>query len=103
MSEAICTLFENNYHHGVAALVNSLIKADFEGKVFCGYRGPLPPWAKNATRRQEVYHWKANDSIELVFIPCSPDIHFTNYKPAFMLQLMSVRFKTLANRADCEC
>lgn len=44
MKTTLCTLFEGHYHFGVAALVNSLVAAGYEGTVWVGHRGPLPDW-----------------------------------------------------------
>ena len=77
---AVCTLFEGDYHLGVAALVNSLHAAGFRGQVFCGLRGPYPAWAGSAAHRN-------CDGIEIVFLPLDTGIHFALHKPAFLLDL----------------
>lgn len=94
MKSTICTLFEGHYHYGVAALANSLCREGFRGRVYAGYRGELPKWS--STRRSEsVGKWQdasifqVDDGIEIVFLPLSTDYHLTNYKPDFMLDLLS--------------
>jgi hypothetical protein len=44
MNISFCTLFEGNYHFGVAALSNSLIAAGYAGTLWVGYRGALSGW-----------------------------------------------------------
>ena len=44
MKISFCTLFERNYHFGVAALSNSLIAAGYAGTLWVGYRGALSGW-----------------------------------------------------------
>lgn len=78
MSHAVCTLFEGNYHFGVGALINSLHASGFTGRVICGHRGPQPFWA-DAARAME-------GGIEVRFVPVTTDVHFTHYKPEFMLE-----------------
>jgi hypothetical protein len=39
---AFFTLYEKSYHLGVGALINSLIRAEFSGSIFVGYRDELP-------------------------------------------------------------
>ncbi len=87
-STAICTLFEGDYHYGLAALVNSLVHAGYTGTVWAGYRGGLPPWLEQLQRldaQDEAY--LVADQVRLVFLPLVTSMHFTNYKPQFMLDL----------------
>lgn len=101
MKQAICTLFEGNYHLGLAAFCNSLCVQNFRGDVYAGYRGELPPWAKKGSTGV-IADWPESVTIELGgeirlhFLPLETDYHFTNYKPDFMLEL----WKGVARDAD---
>jgi hypothetical protein len=86
---AICTLFEGDYHIGLAALINSLIRAGFVGGVWAGYRGVLPTWLNQLQRTPDRRKYLVADKIQLTFIPLETKLHFTNYKPQFMLDLLS--------------
>lgn len=92
MSSIICTLFEGNYHFGVAALTNSLYHNGFRGDIYAGYRGSLPSWAIK-TEFNSALKWKGSSTMhvsndfKLHFLPLETDYHFTNYKPDFMLEL----------------
>jgi len=92
MKSAICTLFEGHYHHGVAALVNSLHKNNFRGDVYVGYRGDLPKWALQG-KIDPIGKWtnavvlKRNTGIKLIFLELKTTYSLTNYKPDFMLKL----------------
>lgn len=97
MTSAVCTLFEGDYHLGLAAFANSLHFNGFRGTIFAGYRGPLPPWAESRTQKPEVGNRKSEvgghvefspaDGLILRFIPLTTKLHLTNYKPDFMLSL----------------
>jgi len=89
-SESICTLFEGDYHMGLAALTNSLVHAGYKGTVWVGYRGALPPWLDqlNGLDRQGAEYMVAGQ-IRLVFLLLETEIHFTSYKPQFMLDLFA--------------
>jgi hypothetical protein len=77
MSVTLCTLFEGDYHLGAAALLNSLHQSGFRGDFICGYRGARPAWANDSVRLAPItLHW----------IEVSTPVHFTNYKPTFMLE-----------------
>jgi len=92
MNIAICTLFEGNYHFGVAALSNSLYKNGFRGNVYIGYKGGLPYWANKSVDNKSL-NWEGAKTLEpatglyLHFLPLTTNYHLTNYKPDFMLQL----------------
>jgi hypothetical protein len=94
MNTAICTLFERDYHHGVAALTNSLVRQGFTGRIFAGYRGPLPAWAE-PSRNAVLGQWTrarilpVTADCEIVFLPLATEAHFTNIKPDFLLDLLS--------------
>jgi hypothetical protein len=87
---AICTLFEGDYHFGLAAFVNSLAHAGFAGTVWVGYRGELPPWLGQLKRVDTPgAEYLMAEPIRLVFVPLETALHLTNYKPQFMLDLFS--------------
>jgi len=94
MFSAICTLFEGDYHYGVASLVNSLIDQGFCGPVYAGYKGSLPQWALAGKEDQEL-NWpgattlNVTDNLQLHFLPITSNYHLTNYKPDFMIGLLA--------------
>lgn len=94
MRSSVCTLFEGKYHFGVAALVNSLCANGFEGVVYAGYRGELPPWVVDASfTKIEFWNHAAamsvTQQVSVVFLRLDTDYHLTNYKPDFMLDLFA--------------
>ncbi len=88
-SHAICTLFEGDYHYGLGALVNSAYQCGYRGTVWAGYRGQLPPWAQQAQKHGPYSELKVDDAISIRFVPLEAEVHFTNYKPRFMLDVLS--------------
>jgi hypothetical protein len=91
MRVVVCTLFEKQYHLGVAVLINSLARAGFTGEFHAGFRGPLPPWAERAAPRDAAtWDMPVEGGPRLVFKQVETDAHFTNYKPDFMLETLAV-------------
>lgn len=86
---AICTLFEGDYHIGLAAFLNSLVRAGYTGTVWAGFRGPLPPWSNQLKRLDgNPDAFIVGESVRLIFLPLTTSLHLTNYKPRFMLDLL---------------
>lgn len=102
MPVVVCTLFENQYHPGLAALVNSLFANGYQGDVYVGYKGGLPPWADAISPDNALPSWQnekifsAGVGLNLHFLPIDKDIHLANYKPTFMLEL----FEGLTGKVD---
>lgn len=95
MRVVVGTLFEREYHLGVAVLVNSLARAGFAGTVYAGFRGPLPPWSQGQTKALGENEWEmtVTPGIRLLFVLQNTSAHLTNLKPEFLLQIES-RMKT---------
>lgn len=93
MRSTVCTLFEGNYHYGVAGLINSLAANNFKGNIFAGFRGQLPKWCTNtedlAKNSDGIVKHQIKNDLCLHIMPVQTDMHLSNYKPNFMLELLS--------------
>src|SRR5271155_5094700 len=86
--ETICTLFDGDFHFGLAAMVNSLVRGGYKGTVWAGYRGPVPPWVNQLNRVDNSAHtYLVGDRIRLGFLPVDTDIHLSLYKPQYLMRL----------------
>jgi hypothetical protein len=85
----ICTLYEGNYHYGLGALINSLYAHGFRGHFYAGHRGDVPPWAEQTVRRNGIgWLFDVGEGCTLHFVPVATKLHFNNFKPQFLLELM---------------
>ena len=84
----VCTVFEGHYHKGVAALVNSLSKNGFEGIIWIGYKGALPPWAIIESEIGGIEVMAVQDKLKLNFIQFPKDAFLPYCKPDFMIDLL---------------
>jgi hypothetical protein len=83
MTAVVATLFERgHYEVGVAALLNSLIRSGFRGRVWCGIRGVTPAWLE-PQRVSECAHGK----LAVVTVNLDTERHLALYKPHFMMQV----------------
>ncbi len=84
----VCTLWEKDHHKGVATLVNSLVRAGYQGTVWTGYRGDLPPWATGGILKGNRYTFRSGAGVDVVFVEMPTELHFAQYKPSWMLRVM---------------
>jgi hypothetical protein len=93
MKSSVCTLFEGDFHKGVAVLINSLYKYGFKGEFYAGYRGSLPKWTIDAELNSDL-NWPGAKTMKLAgdlsihFLPIGSNYHLTHCKPSFMLNLL---------------
>ncbi len=84
----VCALAERSYFHGVAVLLNSLIKHGFEGEMVVGYRGTLPPWVAALRGAADNAPRDVAPGVTIRFLTMQGDWHLTNLKPRFMQQIL---------------
>jgi hypothetical protein len=84
--EVVCTLFEGEFHLGVAALINSIVKGGYRGLFWVGYRGDLPPWLAGFQRDENGLYLVGGALLGFELVETAA--HFTNIKPIFMKNLI---------------
>lgn len=91
MKIAICTLFEGNYHFGLAALANSLAASGYQGSLWVGYRGALPDWITTSSSFDAASgRYQVTPSFDLRMLELDTPLHFTYYKATILRDLLSV-------------
>jgi hypothetical protein len=85
-SDVACVLAEGDYLHGVAALINSLVRNGFAGTVLVGYRGALPAWTRGPLPEE----------VEIRFVEVAPGWHLTNLKARFLAEALTTHCPTAA-------
>lgn len=89
MNVTLCTLFEGNYHFGVAALSNSLAAAGYEGELWVGYRGALPGWITGSPAFDRASgRLPVTPRFALRLLALDTPLHFTYYKPTFIREML---------------
>ena len=83
--QVVCTLFEGDFHYGVAALANSIIRRGFRGLIWVGHRGALPAWTNGLLKLPNGL-FEVGGAV-LGFEEIATKTHFTQFKPEFMATL----------------
>ena len=87
-NSVICTLFEKHYHHGVAALANSLYASNFRGTLYAAYRGELPAWANERVDEGGGHAiLQLAEGFNIHFAPQSTDEMLANIKPRLIREV----------------
>lgn len=85
----VCTLYEKHYDYGVGALCNSLVAANFEGKIIIGYKQKLPFWLNQLQQGpNKTYLLSKKINIELVNLD-HIEYHLGYYKAQFMIECIN--------------
>jgi hypothetical protein len=87
-STSVCTLFEGDYHLGVAALANSLFRFGYRGDIHVGYRGALPRWMLDFSTSTPSRP-PSPDGIAFSFHQIDTPWHLANYKPQFIKSIFA--------------
>jgi len=81
------TLYENDYHYGVAALINSALHCGFPGEVHVFHRGGLPPWAGSLERTDQDGGFVVG-GVPVTFQNINPLRHLGYHKPFAALEVL---------------
>ena len=104
IKSVVCTVFEKNYHYGVGALANSLYAGGYRGILYTGYRGPLPPWVKDATIDTEGNtEFVVAPDLSIYFVPQDTDEMLANIKPDLIQQIWERYGDTIENVFYIDC
>jgi hypothetical protein len=89
MTTALCTLYEGDFDHGLAALANSLVHAGYRGDLFAGFRGELPAWATAEKGPGGIAGTACHAEVRVVFVRLETTMHFGCYKPDFLRRVLN--------------
>jgi hypothetical protein len=85
LDEIIVCLYDGDYHFGVAALANSLVRSNFKGFINTAYRGSLPPWVEQLKHIDSNTFYLVPDII-IHFEQIKTEMHLAYYKAYFIRQ-----------------
>lgn len=80
--QVICSLFEGDFHLGLAALINSIVRGGFKGLFWIGCRGEIPAWTLPLQRRDDGL-FEVGEAL-LGFETIENSRHFGQFKPEFL-------------------
>lgn len=79
-NHVVCTVAENRHFCGVAALLNSLVRADFQGTMVVGYRGERPSWLSDLDWNPALSTYAVTRNVRLQLVEVSGSWHLSNCK-----------------------
>src|SRR5262249_44860257 len=79
--DVVCTPAEGGYFSGAAALINSLVRADFEGLVLIGYRGARPAWLRSLGHDTVEDTYQVTPGVHVKLVEVTGAWHLANCKP----------------------
>ena len=86
--DVVCTLAEHHYFYGVAALINSLVRAGFNGEVVVGFRGRTPDWLEAFEHDPVSDGYSVTPSVQLRLVEVAGPWHLNNCKPHFIEEVL---------------
>ncbi len=86
--QVACTLYEGDFHLGVAVWMNSLLRRGFRGLFWVGHRGELPEWTRSLKRRPDGL-FEIGEAL-LGFETIEVSRHFGQFKPEFMNHIIDL-------------
>lgn len=92
VSQVVCTLADGHYFYGVAALVNSLVQAGFEGAVVVGFRGERPDWLQSFVYDPVLDSYAVTPSVQLRLVEVQRPWHLNNCKPHFIEEILFKKY-----------
>ena len=90
--QIVCTLAEGHYFFGVAALVNSLVRAGFKGAVVVGFRGERPTWLETFAHDPALDSYAVTPSVQLRLVEVPGPWHLNNCKPRFIEDVLFTKY-----------
>jgi hypothetical protein len=87
MKSLLLTLYQNDYHLGAAAMINSALRQGFAGRIVLGHDGSdVPTWTSQLQRMdQDSFRLQG---MEIVFRELKTPRHFGFHKPFAMRQML---------------
>ena len=86
-NSSVCTVFEGHYHKGAAVLINSLYANGFEGTLWAGIKGDLPPWAVISAKDGDIEIMNVTENLSINFIRFPKNVYLPWIKPDLMLDM----------------
>jgi hypothetical protein len=75
----VSTTAEGSYFYGLAALANSLVRADFKGMIVVGYRHGKPTWLETLGKDPQCDAYLVTPEVRLQFVEVPRTWHLATF------------------------